>query len=107
MNDEQVIAAAAQHGLHVGLRRICTDGRVYEIKRIYWSFAAQDVRLVVLDHTLENRIYTIEDFDPSRVYWEGGFIDIPTGQEPPEDEYQGNSAYLNHFLESGEDGTIA
>ncbi|TXH41609.1 MAG: hypothetical protein E6Q97_37295 [Desulfurellales bacterium] len=107
MNNEQAIATAAQHGLHVGFRRICSDGRVYEIKRIFWSDVVGDVLLAVFDHTLTNRIYKIEDFDPSRVYWEGGFIDVPAGQEPPEDEYQGNSAYLNHFLESGEDGTIA
>lgn len=54
---------------------LTADERVYEIKDIYWSLVINDVRLVVFDHTFENRIYAIEDFDKDHVYWDVGFTD--------------------------------
>jgi hypothetical protein len=75
--DEQAIDIAGQHGFTVGLQRRCSDGRVYEIKRIYWSKTLNRPILAILDHTNEVCVYTIDDMNPSRAYWECGYVDVP------------------------------
>lgn len=80
VTNEQAIEWAAAQGLSIGMQRCCDDGRVYEIKTVYWYESSKPecsaIHLHVIEPNKEVRIYTIDDFNPSRVYWECGYVDV-------------------------------